>query len=243
MPIARWRQPQAVLAPDTRLVIDGFTRSAVTFALVAFQVAQNDHVRVAHHLHAPAHLMAAARRGVPALVPIREPEETVLSAMIREPTVSAEQFLRSSVDLYRRLPPLADGLVIATFRSVTEDFRSVTRRVNERFGTSFVEFKQTESQVATVFELIDERARRPPWEPLIGDFLAGRISFDEFRDRTADLRRSLRVPDVPEQRVQRPSEFREEMKAPFRERYEDPALAAWRARAKEAYLAAAAMAK
>ena len=82
-----------MLDEHTRLVIDGFTRSAVTFATVAFQMAQRSPVRVAHTLHGPGHLIAAARRRVPTLVTIREPEETVLSAIIREPYVTLGQAL------------------------------------------------------------------------------------------------------------------------------------------------------
>lgn len=237
MPLARRRHPQGVLRPDTQLVIDGFTRSAGTYALVAFQVAQNDHIRVAHHLHAPAHLIAATRQGVPTLVPIRDPEESVLSAMIREPSVPAGQFLRSYVDFYRRLLRLGDRVIIAPFASVTDDFGTVTRRVNARFGTSFVEFKHTEADVAVVFELIEERSRRPPWEPLLGMFLAGRISLDEYLDRTAGLRRSHPANDVPEHRVQRPSVARQAIKSRLRERYAAPALAGWRTRAVDAYQA------
>ena len=121
LPIARRRHPQGAIADDTQLVIDGFTRSAVTYALVAFQVAQNGHVRVAHHLHSPAQLIQATRRGIPGLVPIRPPQDTVLSAMIREPTVSIGQWLRTYTGFYRRMLPLADDLLFARFDSVTTD--------------------------------------------------------------------------------------------------------------------------
>src|ERR1700675_3958170 len=73
LPIARRKVPDAVLSADTELVIEGFTRSAVTFARVAFQLPQARPVRVAHPLHWVGHVLAAARRGVPILVTIREP--------------------------------------------------------------------------------------------------------------------------------------------------------------------------
>src|SRR5207249_10371968 len=77
LPLANWKKPGSVLGTDTQLVLDGFTRSASTFAVVAFQLAQNDHVRVAHHLHAAAHLTAATALHVPALVTVREPQPTI----------------------------------------------------------------------------------------------------------------------------------------------------------------------
>jgi hypothetical protein len=242
LPIARRRHPQGAIAADTQLVIDGFTRSAVTYALVAFQVAQNGHVRVAHHLHSPAQLIQATRRGIPGLVPIRPPQDTVLSAMIREPTVSIGQWLRTYTGFYRRILPLGDDLVFARFDSVTTDLGVVIDHLNERFGTSFVEFPQTDAAVATAFALIDERSRRPPWRRLLGEFLAGRISLDEYRDLTADQRGVVDLGEVPEERVQRPSAPRRVRREGLVERYEDPGLASWRARAETAYRAVAALA-
>lgn len=242
LPVARRRRPHGVIRSDTDIVIDGFTRSAVTFAVIAFQVAQNAHVRVAHHLHAPAQLVQAARQGVPALVPVREPENTILSAMSREPTVSIGQWLRTYADFYRRLVELADRLVLARFEAVTGDLGSLIGRVNERFGTSFLEFKHTDADVAIVFDLIDERSRRPPWQPLLGAFLAGRISFDEYREATAEQREALPLRDVPEDRVQRPSEQRQALQTGLRSRYLSPRLAPLRARAEDAYRAVEALA-
>lgn len=235
LPLARRRHPQATLGPETDLVIDGFTRTATTFALIAFQVAQNGHIRVAHHLHTPAHLEAAVRRRVPALVTIREPEGSVLSAMVREPTVSARQFLRSYVDFYQRLAALTDRLVVASFDEITADVGKVTRRVNARFGTSFAEFGHTDDEVATVFELIEERSSRPPWERLLGEFLAGRISLAEYHELTAEQRATMPVRRVPEASVQRPSAEREARKSALRAGYEAPSLARWRERAEAAY--------
>jgi hypothetical protein len=201
-------------------------------------MAQNGHVRVAHHLHATAHLAAGVRRGIPVLVPIRAPDDTILSAMIREPEVSAGQWLRSYVDFYRRLPDFADRIVIAPFEDVTSDFGAVTHRVNRRFGTSFFEFKHAEVDVDAVFDLIEERASRPPWQPLLGAFLAGRISYDEYREVTADARAAEPAPSIPEHRVQRPSAARDTTKAELRARLGARRLAPLRRRAERAYEAA-----
>jgi len=56
-----------VVGPGTELMIDGFTRSATTFAVYAFQLSQDAPIRLAHHLHAPAQLIEGARRGIPAV--------------------------------------------------------------------------------------------------------------------------------------------------------------------------------
>lgn len=238
LPLARWKNGHSALDGHTDIVIDGFTRSAGTFAAIAFQIAQNDHVRVAHHMHAAAPLLAAARRHLPVLLSVREPEGTVLSASVREPNVSMRQWLKTYVDFYARVARIEDSLVVATFDDVTTDFGTVIRRVNERFGTGFREFDHTEAQVEEVFALIDERAEGPPWQPFLNRFVSGVISLDEYRAATEGHRRDPR-PNVPELRVQRPTAGRTAAKAEARARYLDPSLSALRASAERAYRAVA----
>ena len=45
LPLANWKRRGRALDQHTQLVLDGFTRSASTFAVIAFQLAQNDHVQ------------------------------------------------------------------------------------------------------------------------------------------------------------------------------------------------------
>jgi hypothetical protein len=237
LPLMRRRHPGAVLDRDTQLVIDGFTRSAGTFAVVAFQLAQNDHVRVAHHLHAAAHLKAAAQRGVPAIVPIRRPEDTVLSAIIREPFVPMKQFLKSYTAFYASILPYRDYQVVATFEQVTTDFGQVIERLNTRFGTTFRAFRHEPDQVGRCLELIEERAQRPPWEHLLGDFLSGKLSADEYREQTEPLRSdpAIDLKPVPENRVQRPSEERRALRGILTPRYRGRDLSSLRKEAENLY--------
>jgi hypothetical protein len=68
------RERSWMIQDETRLVIDGFPRSANNFALTAFLFAQAEMVNVSHHMHAPAQVMAAARKNLPTLAglcPIR----------------------------------------------------------------------------------------------------------------------------------------------------------------------------
>jgi hypothetical protein len=236
LPLARWKQPNSVLSARTRLVLDGFTRSAGTFGAIAFQLAQNDHVALAHHMHASAPLVVAARHGVPVIVTVREPEPTIVSALIREPRVTPAQWLKTYAAFYESLAPYRDRFVIATFEEMTSDFGEVIQRANDRFGTRFRPFEHTPGNVQVVFDLIDERAEGPPWQPHINRFISGLISFDEYRTAT---RGSREIPSerngVPEFRVQRPSHARESAKAGVRERYRAPVLAELRTRADEAY--------
>ena len=239
LPMAHLKNEHSVLEARTELVLDGTSRSANTFAAIAFQLAQNDHVRLAHHMHAAASLVAAARRGVPTLITVREPEPTILSSLMREPQVTPRQWLKTYVAFYERILPFRSAFVIATFTEVTSDFGAVTRRVNERFATRFREFDHTEQNVQAVFTLIDERAEGPPWQPFLNRFVSGLLSADEYRALTQRYRDGSegRRRSVPELRVQRPSAQREAAKGQMRERYQDPGLADLRNAAEQAYRA------
>ncbi len=150
---------ERVVGPDTQLVIDGFQRSGNTFAVSAFQFAQPRPVRVAHHLHAASQIVAAARRGTPTLLLVRDPEGAVLSHLVRKPGVTAMDALRNYVGFHRRVLPYRDRVVVADFREVTSDFGSVIDRVNARFGTSFERFEHTPQNVERCFRRIEERNR------------------------------------------------------------------------------------
>jgi len=50
---------------DTEIVIEGYPRSANTFAVAAFLLAQGRAVKIAHHLHVPAQVIQAVRWGIP----------------------------------------------------------------------------------------------------------------------------------------------------------------------------------
>jgi hypothetical protein len=237
LPIARAKVPDAVIRDDTELLIEGFTRSAVTFATIAFQLAQRRPVRVAHTLHSVGHVRVAARRGVPSLVTIREPEETVLSAVVREPYLTLDGVLAAYTRFYTGIQPIRDRIVVGTFESIVHDLGSVIRAVNERFGTSFDEFVHSEENVRRCYEIIEDRARRVPWEKTLGRFQAGMITSDEYQATARRGRESGGDHDaaVPETRVQRPSAVRQAMKDALRAQLAGPPLEGRRAAAAAAY--------
>ncbi|HZP90909.1 MAG TPA: hypothetical protein VFC04_07940 [Actinomycetota bacterium] len=191
---------------DTQIVIEGFPRTGTSFAVAAFDIAQDRSVRIACHVHAPAQVLEGVRRGLPALVIAREPEDTVLSFVIRNPHLGLRQALRGYLRFYEPLLPVRDRVVVGRFDEVTTDFGAVIRRVNERFGTDFREFEHTQESARRVFEEIegDYRARLPEGEAL-------------------------------ERQVARPSEWRRRLKAELASSYRAPATRDLRARAERAF--------
>ena len=148
-----------VVTPDTQLVIEGFPRSANTFARVAFNRAQSERVRIAHGLHVPAQVIRASTWRIPTLVLIRKPKDAVLSFAIRDP-ISVDQALRYYLSFYETVEGYRDAYVLGLFEEVTEDFGEVIRRINDRFGTTFSPFSHDERNVDGVFARIEKNSRK-----------------------------------------------------------------------------------
>ncbi|HEX2089550.1 MAG TPA: hypothetical protein VHI54_06450 [Actinomycetota bacterium] len=145
--IGRYGHP---LSRETEIVIEGFPRSGTSFAVAAFRRAQHRPVRIAHHLHAPGHVIAASRTGVPTLIVIRHPDEAVLDFAQSKPNLSVGAILQGYVRFHEPLLPHRWGFVTARFGDVLSDFNSVIRLVNDRFGTAFEEFDATQNNLAAV---------------------------------------------------------------------------------------------
>jgi hypothetical protein len=158
LPAARRRYPlkkTRVVSAGAELVIEGFPRAANTFAVEAFELAQPGPVKVVHHLHAPAQIIAAVRMGIPTLALIRDPEEAIVSYLIRDPCATPRSAVIRYIRFYEAVARRRDRLVVADFPEVTTDFGSVIREINRKFGTAFAEFEHTEENVRRCFEVIE----------------------------------------------------------------------------------------
>jgi hypothetical protein len=229
---ARYKYPgpsPQVISADTELVIDGYTRAGTTFAVYALQLAQERPVRLAHHLHAPAQVIEAARRGIPALVVIREPKSTILSQVIREPGVTIEDALVAYARFYSCLMPYRGNFIVAEFKQITNEFGAVVRRLNSRFGTGFAEFVYSEDNLVECSELMKLRGTHS--KILLG-FESGDISRDQVR---RELHYLSKAKPVEARDAWVPSEDRERAKAALEEEWNRPRLARLRDRAQEAY--------
>jgi hypothetical protein len=212
MPLARLRGEGELVDGGTDLLIESFPRCASSFAVAAFHLAQRPRTfRVAHQTHAAGHVIEAVRLGVPALVLIRAPGDVVVSNMIRHPKRTVPDLLRGYLRFHEPLLPRRRGFVVGTFGEVVGGHMDlVIRRINERFGTSFVEFEATEENVATCLRDIDEH----------------------WRVRRGEGERLERI-------VPRPSELREGMKAELHARYAETAPPQLAARAERVFAALA----
>jgi hypothetical protein len=194
-----------IVGPDTEVMIEGFPRSANTFAVTAFQLAQQRDVRIAHHVHEAVHVRAAAERGVPVLLLVRRPEDAVVSALLRKPQLSMTVTARVYRQFHADLLALSPGFVVADFDQVTTDFGAVIRRLNARYGTGFAEFEHTPDNVERCFQQIDRHSRTRTGGELVAQVVA------------------------------RPSDAKHEPATALRERYRSQLASSDRARMEELY--------
>ena len=157
--LSRWKRDRLLVKSGTELVIEGFPRSANSFAVVAFLMSQSRDVSVAHHLHSPAQIIWAVRRGIPAVLLIRDPLDAAVSMCIRHPYMTVAQTLNDWIRFHRFVLPHRDGLVVGLFEEVTGRCGRIFERANQRFGTEFGIFEHTDENKTRCFELLDEYDR------------------------------------------------------------------------------------
>lgn len=153
------KNPAQAVSPDTQLVIEGFPRSANTFAVLAFRQAQRGKVRIAHNLHVPAQVIRASRWRIPALVLIRDPEDAVLSLAVRDP-ISVDQALKHYISFYETVAEYRNDFVLGPFEEVTSGYGAVIGRLNARFGTAYIPFQNDERSVGEVFDRMEKGYRK-----------------------------------------------------------------------------------
>lgn len=197
---------QITLSKGTEIVIEGYPRSANTFAVAAFTFAQGRPVKIARHLHAASQVIAGVKMGIPTLVLIRQPEQAVLSLLVRAPHITAKQALRDYIRFYKSILPYCEGYVVADFEEVTGNFGRVIQRINDRFGTNFRVFEHTEENLKKVFQIVEEMDKQ-----------------------------DTGLPEVKEETVARPSAERERLKMLMREKLKESGMSKLLHEAQELY--------
>lgn len=183
------------VSPKTELVIEGYPRSANTFATLAFRFAQQREVRIAHHIHSPAQILRACGWKVPCVVLIREPTDAAVSLVIRLPAMTLRDALRNYVRFYQPLLAYRETYVLARFKEVTTDFGGVIRRINARFGTDFAEFEHTAANEEKCFEAMGCSRQSQRANAAAREQMAARPS-ESRQEQTALLRAQLKGPDL-----------------------------------------------
>jgi hypothetical protein len=150
---ARTKIRRQQVTGDTELVIEGFPRSANTYAVAAFRCANGMSVRLADHLHSVANVAGAVRRNLPVVVLLREPLGACTS-LIQRQHVRPATALTAYADFHAGLLPYLDRVVVSDFPTTTGMFGVVIDAVNERFGTGFSRYETTPENEAWCREFV-----------------------------------------------------------------------------------------
>lgn len=186
-----WRE--SIARPGIAACIDGFPRSANTYAYMVFR-RRHGSVPLGHHMHVPGQILRAAYLEVPCAVLFRRPLDAISSMLVVDGRLPVDVALWSYVDFYRRAWTVRHAVAPCPFDEVVADGSTVARRLNAVFGTDFddrpVDAEERDQVFADLAEY--ERAHPSPWLP------ATPQRSREKRERTAqivsDLRRSRRLP-------------------------------------------------
>ena len=181
------KKQELAASKDTQIVIEGFPRSGNSFAVLAFEFAQTTPVKIAHHLHAPAQVIRAAKLRIPCIVLIRDPVDTIASLVIREMFVSVDTAFDEYICFYEHVLPYRKYFVLEEFDDIITDYGKVVDKVNMKFGTEFDLFRHSPGNVQKVFKKLDE------------------LEYVEDKGR------------VDEKKVARPSDFRKPLKNKVRQ--------------------------
>jgi hypothetical protein len=215
IPLSRLRGHGQLVDENADLVVEAFVRSALSYAVAAFRLAQEpEPMNVAHHTHSPSALIDGLRHRKPPLLIVRPPAEAVLSYVVKTSDVSVRAALQGYVRFQRPLLPYGGELAVARFEEVTTDFATVIRRINKLFGTGFKEYVRTDENEARIRAEID-----------------------------ADWKIRARTDEERERGVPRPSAQRDQLKEQMAARLHDPKLRGTLERAQRLYNTFAALAR
>ena len=145
----------------TRITIEGYPRSANTYAVYAFKdVNDLQWNQVAHHLHVQAQIIRSVKYKIPVILLIRNPLEAVRSLVVRHDFIPVSEALEDYSRFYEDLYSLNEGFVVANFEDVIENFGNITDQLNVKFSCNFNVFPDQDEQAkASVFDEIDNRNR------------------------------------------------------------------------------------
>jgi len=148
-----------VVSNDTEIVIEGYPRSANTFAVAAFIYAQKKEVKVARHTHAPAQIMLGVKANTPVILLIRKPVDAVVSLVIRDCTISLVAALKMYIWYHKSILDIKDKCVVADFYDVTENFSNIIDMVNTKYNKNFLNFTHDKCSENNIFKLVEEMER------------------------------------------------------------------------------------
>lgn len=143
----------------TRITIEGYPRSANTYAAYAFKhVNEMQWNEIGHHLHVQAQIIRSIKYNIPVILLIRHPLEAVRSLVVRHDFIAVDEALEDYYRFYNDLYSLKEGFIVAEFNRVINHFGEIIDQLNQRFNVRFNHFPDQDDDVKeAVMSEIDER--------------------------------------------------------------------------------------
>lgn len=152
------KKKRLVVSETTKIVIEGFPRSANTWSVVAFEELQSDikNHEIAHHLHAPAQVIYAVKNNIPCILLIREPNDAAKSLSLRESTTNLENIYKRYCSFYQPLQHLKEKVLVCEFKEATENFPKVIQRLNKMHNINISCKNMSKETKHKIFKRIEE---------------------------------------------------------------------------------------
>ncbi len=142
------------VTPNTQVCIEGFPRSANSYAVVAFNLA-NPQISIAHHLHVPAQILEAVQQNIPTVLVIRHPRECVASFMVFQRSERPAPYLKAYIRFHQALLPVMERVVVADFNQVVTNINVVIEALNSKFNTRFQFVENLPEQKERIFSRLE----------------------------------------------------------------------------------------
>lgn len=156
--LVRPHQRRILVDKDCEIVIEGFPRSANTYFVSYFEVAQNRSIKIAQHLHESYQIRYAEKNNIPCIVLIRDPLDAVSSAILRDPRASAQMLLKTYIRFYENIFDHRKKFIIAPFNVAITSPEKIIENLNAVYGTEFT--PSASDKVDSVKERVEMKDRR-----------------------------------------------------------------------------------
>ncbi|MEM7657136.1 MAG: hypothetical protein AAF399_13465 [Bacteroidota bacterium] len=147
-----------LIQPETELVIEGFPRSANTFGVLLVEQHLEQNLHIAHHLHLAYQLEQGVQRGLPSVLLLRNPQDSIPSLLLRNAYLSPWLAFHWFRKFHEPLVAIKDQLLVWEFESLTQH----PARCLQQLASDFPDLllgEEESVQADQVFQQIDQLDR------------------------------------------------------------------------------------
>lgn len=127
------KRSNMIVSKNSDIVIEGYPRSANTFAVAGIKLAQNDQINIASHRHEIGHIRYALQLHKPVIVLIRNPIDAIVSFIIRE-DVSISFSINYYIYYYKKVNKYKNRVLILKFDEIIDHLDKSIDKINKKFN-------------------------------------------------------------------------------------------------------------